>query len=165
MYGHEVNALFRVRAYYSQKVLSRDLEQIFIEIADSVVHRNSADHSGRFCDKLGAELVGLAVVGKIHYRLSAEADSHIYFSHFEVVVLSVARDAEVYVYLGAHTLAYALSRKRGVVHVCGNADLAGSHQRAYLFGGTVLFLGYSFHFGSDYAFLGCFHLRLIISHS
>ena len=35
--------------YYLKKVLSGYLKEVFIEVADSVIHRNSAYHGRRLC--------------------------------------------------------------------------------------------------------------------
>ena len=87
---HEVNALLSVSTDHLQEVLCGDLQQVLLQIADSVVHGDSADHCRRALDQLRAEGVGLAVIAQVHDSLSAEFVGKLHLLHLHIVVFSVA---------------------------------------------------------------------------
>ena len=150
--------------HYSQKILRGDVEQVFLEITDRVIHRYGADHCGRFFDKLTAEGVCFAVVAQIHYCFRAEFDCHIHLLHLDGIVLAVARNAEIDVDFGAQPHADTLRRNGGVAHIAGNRDNALRHSLSQQFNVHVLLDGDNFHFGCDNAFFSGFHLCVVFFH-
>ncbi len=72
MDGHEIHAFFRMQAYYFQKILSRDLLQIFFQITDSIVNWDGTDDRGGGFEQFFAKLPRLAVIAQIHNCFRAE---------------------------------------------------------------------------------------------
>ena len=70
--GDEIDAIGGMTTNNIEKVLGFDGDKRLFQIADRIVHGHGADHSGGFLDKLRAEGLRLAAVGKIHDGLGAK---------------------------------------------------------------------------------------------
>ena len=162
--SHEVHALLGVCANDLEEVLRCYLEEVLLKVADSVVHRNSTYHRGRLLNERLAEGIGLAVVAEVHDSLCTELDSHVNFIHFHVIVILIAGDTEVHVYLRSHAHTDTLGRDRLVVDIAGDSHNARSHALAEDFRVHVFLFGNYLHFGRDYALLSGFHLCAVFSH-
>ena len=164
MQGHKVHTVLGVQAHHIHKILGSKLGKIALIVDHRVIHRHGADHGRALGGELLAERLGVAVAGKIHNGLGAHFHGAHHLLHFNVVILAVARYAQVYIDLGAQHTANALRVQALVMLVGRNGHLALGHQRANFFGGAVFFLGHSLHFGGDDALAGGVHLGGIALH-
>ena len=162
--GHEVHALLRMRLNDAEEVLRGDLEQIFFEIADRVVHRHGADHGRRHIDELFAERVGLAVVGQVHNRFRAHVDGHAHLAQLHLIVLAVTRNAEIDVDLDASSVADRFCGQAFVVDVRRNRNRTLCDSFHDELDRAVLLAGDRLDLRRDDAALRGIHLRCIISH-
>ena len=162
--GHEVHALLRVRLNDAEEVLRGDLEQILLKIADRVVHRHRADHGRRHIDELFAERVGLAVVGQIHNGFRAHVDGHAHLAQLHLIVLAVARNAEIDVDLDVGSVADRFRGQAFVVDVRRNRNRTLCDSFHDELDRAVLLAGDRLDLRRDDAALRGIHLRCIISH-
>ena len=158
MDGYEVHSVFSVSANNVQEVLSRNTNKRFFQVADGIVHGHRTDHGGAHVDKLLAEIVRFAVIGKDHDAFRAQLDSSTHLFEFHFGVHQVARNTQINVYLGTHAFAYALGAQSDMVYVGGNGNAALRNTYTNLFGRFMLLGGNCFHLRRDFARTGIIDL-------
>ena len=147
-----------------EEILCGDLEQVLFQIPDRVVHRYGADHRRRHVDQLLAEGVGLAVVGQIHNGFRAHVDGHAHLAQLHLIVLAVARNAEIDVDLDVGSVADRFRGQAFVVDVRRNRNRTLCDSFHDELDRTVFLFGDRFDLRRDDAALGGVHLGCIVSH-
>ncbi len=153
-------------AHHVQEILRLDAHQGLLQVTDGIVHGNSADHGRAHADELGAEGLGLAVIGKVHDALGAQLDGGAHLLELHFLVHEVAGNAQVHVHLGAQPFAHAFGAQCGVMDVGGNGDAALGNAGADFLGRAVLLGGHGLHLRRDLARTGIVDLghKTILRH-
>ena len=86
----KVHTIFCVKTDNVDEVLRSQSCKISLIVDDTVVYRNSTDHSRTFMCQFLAERLCITMAGKIHDCFCAEINGTHNFLHFDIVVFAVA---------------------------------------------------------------------------
>ena len=162
MDSHEVDAVFSVLFDDGEEFIDSNVFQVLFQHADSIVHRNGADHSSRHLDEFAAEIAGFAEVGQVHDGFGFHVDSVLDFLQFFFVVVVFRRNAEVDVDFSTAVLADGFRRQAGVYFVGRDSDFATGDEGHELFNRHVFLFSDDFHLRRDDAFASSVHLCCVI---
>ena len=161
MDGEEVHAVLRVGAHRGEKVLSGELHERLLHVANGVVHGDGAHHERRALHELLAEEAGLAGVGEVHDGVRTVLLGRAYLLPLHAGVRHVPGDAEVDVDLGGEARAHAARHEAllEVANVDRDGDASRRHARADELRVSALRLRHDAHLGRDLPSAGVVELR------
>ena len=158
---NKIHAVFSMQPHHVYQVLRGKRREISLVVDDRIVYRDRADHGGALRRELPSERDRIAVRGQVHDGVRAEVHRRLHFLHLHVVILAVARHAEVDVDLRPEHRADSRGIDALVIPVRADRGLAFRDPLPYLFFGPVFLCRDRLHFGRYDAFPRSFHLCLV----
>ena len=159
-----VHAVLGVQAHNVDEVLGGQRVQVALVVDDGVVHRHGADHRRALGGELRAEGLGVAVGREVHDGVRAHVHGGHHLLHLHIVVLAVARHAEIDVNLRAQHRAHALGIEALVPLVGADDHLSLGHQRHELLYAHALLLRHAPELFGDDPLAGRLHLGRVFPH-
>ena len=129
---------------------------------DRIVHRHRADHGGAFPAKFLPERLGVAMAGQVHDGFRPHVHSAHYLFHFNIVILAVPADAQIYIDFCFKHAADTVGVKTFMQRVGRNHEGTVCHPLPDKLHGPVFLSSYLFHLRRDNVISRRFHLCVIL---
>ena len=160
----KVYTVFSVETDDINEIMSSQFREITLVVDHAVVHRNGSDHGRTFVCKFLTEWLCVAVTGKIHDCFCTEINGFHDFLHFDIVILAVPGDTEVYVDLCAEHAADTFRIQAGMVFVGTDRNFAFCDQFHQFLNRHMFFFCNGFDLRSYNPFAGSIHLCCVSCH-